>query len=121
MPSWAWNVLAHIKREYNFIMIGAGDWGQLPPVEEENIDFENSWIVKYMFNHCVYELVEVKRSNDKELLKDARAIRKNEKIDYSTYGTQEHPTALCFTNDAVNAINQKWNDYYAKQHKKQKI
>ena len=22
VPGWAWNALAHIKREYNFIMIG---------------------------------------------------------------------------------------------------
>ena len=104
-----------------FIIIGAGDWGQLPPVNEEHIDFENSWIVKYVFNYNLYKLVEVKRTNDKELLHDTRTIRHGGVIDYSTYGTCECPTALCHSNDAVNAINQTWNEYYAKQHSKTKI
>ena len=51
IPSWMWNIIAHIKEQYGFIIIGCGDWKQLPPVDEEDIDFENSWIVKYMFNH----------------------------------------------------------------------
>ena len=46
IPSWIWNILAHMKHEYGFIVIGAGDWGQLPAVGEDHIDFENSWIVK---------------------------------------------------------------------------
>ena len=58
IPSWIWNILAHLKHERNFIIIGAGDWGQLPPVHEEHIDFENSWIVKYVFNYNLYKLVE---------------------------------------------------------------
>ena len=59
IPSWIWNILAHLKRKHNFIIIGAGDWGQLPPVHEEHIDFENSWIVKYVFNYNLNEVVEV--------------------------------------------------------------
>ena len=96
-----------MKHEHNFIIIGAGDWGQLPPVQEEHIDFEKSWIVKYVFNYNLYKLVEVKGTNDKDLLRDTRAIRNGEAIDYSTYGTCEHPTALCYSNDAVNSINRK--------------
>ena len=69
----------------------------------------------------MYKLVEVKRTNDKELLHDTRTIRNGGVIDYSTYGTCECPTALCHSNDAVNAINQTWNEYYAKQHSKTKI
>ena len=41
IPSWIWNILAHIKKEYGFIFIGCGDWKQLAPVEEEHIDFES--------------------------------------------------------------------------------
>ena len=121
IPSWVWNTLAHLQNDHTSIITGAGDWGQLPPVNEEHIDFENSWIVKYVFNYNLYKLVEVKRTNDKELLHDTRTIRNGGVIDYSTYGTCECPTALCHSNDAVNAINQTWNEYYAKQFSKTKI
>ena len=110
IPSWIWNTLAHLRNEHNFIIIGAGDRGQLPPVNEEHIDFENSWIVKYVFNYNLYKLVEVKRTNDKELLHDTRTIRNGEVIDYLTYGTCERPTALRHPNDAVNAINKTWTE-----------
>ncbi len=40
IPSWIWNILAHMKHEHGFIIIGAGDWGQLPAVKEDHIDFE---------------------------------------------------------------------------------
>ena len=55
MPSWIWNIVGHLIHEHHFIIIGAGDWGQLPPVHEEQIDFEKSWIVKYVFNYNVYK------------------------------------------------------------------
>ena len=55
------------------------------------------------------------------LLHGTRTIRNGGVMDYSTYGTCECPTALCHSNDAVNAINQTWNEYYAKQHSKPKI
>ena len=118
IPSWIWNILAHMKYEHNFVIIGAGDWGQLPPVHEEHIDFESSWIVKYVFNYTLYKLVEVKRTNDKDLLRDTRAIRNGDTINYATYGALERPTALCFSNDAVNTVNKKSNEHYAKQHNK---
>jgi len=92
IPSWIWNILADLKYEHNFIIIGAVDWGQLPPVHEEHIDFENSWIVKCAFDYNLYKLVEVKRTNDRDLLRDTRATRNGEAMDYSTYGTCEHPT-----------------------------
>ena len=121
IPSWIWNILAHIKREHGFIIIGAGDWGQLPAVKEDHIDFENSWIVKYVFDYHLYMLIHVWRTEDKNLLKDTRAIRNGNTIDYSTYTAQEYPTALCHSNDAVDAINKKWNEYHAKQHIKTQI
>ncbi len=39
------------------------------------------------------------------------------KIDITTYGNVEYPSALCHTNDAVNAINKYWNEHNAKTHK----
>ena len=92
----------------------------MPPVQEEHHDFENSWIVKSVFNYNIYKLVEVKRTDDTDLLRDTRAIRNGEAIDYSAYGMCEHPTALCYSNDVVNGINSKWNEHYAKQHSRTK-
>ena len=34
IPSWLWNVIAHVKNQYGFIFIGCGDWKQLKPVDE---------------------------------------------------------------------------------------
>ena len=116
IPSWLWNVIAHVKEQYGFIFTGCGDWKQLKPVDEENIDFENSWIVKYVFNNTSYELTKVWRFNDSRLLRDAHAASNGESINFSDYKKEEYPLALCHTNDAVDAINKKWNDYYAAQH-----
>ncbi len=71
IPSWLWNILAHIKKQYNFIFIGCGDWKQLKPVEEEHINFQNSWIVKYIFNNKSFELTKIHRFNECQLLQDA--------------------------------------------------
>ena len=120
IPSWIWNILAHIKREYGFIFIGCGDWKQLAPVEEEHIDFENSWIVKYVFSRNLYQLTKVWRFNENELLQDAYAASNGDAIDFTKYNNQEHELALCHSNDAVDAINRRWNEHYAKQHKRTK-
>ena len=53
VPSWIWNIFAHIKQQYGFNMLGFGDWAQLRPVDEEHIEFENTEIVKYI-NICIY-------------------------------------------------------------------
>ena len=49
----------------------------------------------YLIIMYLHKLVEVKRTDDRDLLRDTRAVRNGEAIDYSTYGTCEHPTALC--------------------------
>jgi len=122
IPSWLWNIIAHIKEQYEFIIIGCGDWKQLPPVDEEDIDFENSWIVKYIFNNNSYELVKVWRFSESQLLQDAYSASKGDSINFSGYKEVEHPLALCHTNDAVDAINKKWNEHYAgKQTTKKEV
>lgn len=45
-----------------FILIG--DFRQLPPVQEENKDFENSWIIKWLCDFNKIELNVNKRSDD---------------------------------------------------------
>ena len=91
VPSWIWNILAHIKREYGFIFIGCGDWKQLAPVEEEHLDFENSWIVKYLFSRNVYQGMTIWRFNEDELLQGAHAVSDGGKIDFATFGTTTGP------------------------------
>ena len=120
IPSWLWNVLSHVKQQYGFIFIGCGDWKQLAPVDEEDIDFENAWLVKYMFNSNSYELTKVWRFNENQLLQDAYSASNGDKINFTKYQSTECELALCHTNDAVDAINKKWNEHYAKQHTKKK-
>ena len=120
IPSWLWNVLAHVKQQYGFTFIGCGDWKQLAPVDEEDIDFENAWLVKYLFNSNSYELTKVWRFNENQLLQDAYSASNGDKINFTKYQSTECELALCHTNDAVDAINKKWNEHYAKQHTKQK-
>ena len=66
-----WNVIAHIKNRFGFIFVGFGDFKQLKPIGEDEIDFKNSWIVKHVFSNNLCELTEVHRFKDNTLLQDA--------------------------------------------------
>ena len=46
-------------------------------------------------------------------MQDAKTYSNGEAIDFDKYGRTEHDLALCWTNQAVDAVNKKWNDYYA--------
>ena len=109
-----WNIIAHVKKLFGFIFCGFGDFKQLKPVEEEHIDFLNSWIVKYVFNNNLCELTEVHRFNESKLLQDAYTCANGGNIEFNDYTQEEHDLCLCWTNPAVNALNQKWNKHYAK-------
>ncbi len=61
-------------------------------------------------------MTKVWRFSESELLQDAHAAANGESIDFTKYGSIEHELALCYTNDAVDAINKKWNAHHAKQH-----
>ena len=109
-----WNIIAHVKKLFGFIFCGFGDFKQLKPVNEEHIDFLNSWIVKYVFNNNLCELTEVHRFNESKLLQDAYTCANGGNIEFNDYTQEEHDLCLCWTNTAVNALNQKWNEHYAK-------
>ena len=49
-----WNVIAHIKQQFKFTFCGFGDFKQLKPVNEEHIDFLNTWVIKYRFSIITY-------------------------------------------------------------------
>jgi hypothetical protein len=113
-----WNVIAQIQEQFEFIIIGFGDWAQLPPVNEEHIDFSNAWIVNKIFNGNRCELEYIHRFNDSHLKQDTNKCRNGEKIDFNKYGSKECNLSLCWTNSAVNKLNQKWNEYYSKDIEK---
>jgi hypothetical protein len=113
IPLWSWNILSHLKKQHKCIFIGCGDWKQLTPPEEEDIEFENLQMVKELFNYNSYELCKVWRFSDNELLQDAYKASNGEAIDYTTYGGGDTELSLCHTNDAVDAINKFWNQRHA--------
>ena len=46
--------MARVKKQNGFILIGCGDWKQIAPVDGEDNDFENAWLLKYLFNNNSY-------------------------------------------------------------------
>ena len=92
---------------------GFGDSKQLKPVSEEHIDFLNSWIVRYIFDNDSCELKEIHRFNENKLLQDAFKCANGENISFNDYTKEEHDLCLCWTNQAVDTLNAKWNKHYA--------
>ena len=70
----------------------------------------------HIFNNNLFELTQVHRFNDNSLLQDAYKCSNGGQIDLTQYGKTECDLSLCWTNRAVDAINKKWNEHYAKQH-----
>ena len=93
----------------------------MPPVDEEDIEFDQTWVVKYIFDTRWYELTKIWRFNECQLLQDAFTAKMGQTIDFTRYGNKVHDLAFCHTNDMVDAINQKWNEHYAKTTDKQKL
>ena len=60
---------------------------------------------KYCFNNTLYKLTEVHRFNDKEFFQDAEKCSNGEANDFSKYGHTEQDLVLCWTNQAVDAVN----------------
>ena len=78
-----WNVIAHIKERFGFIFVGFGDFKQLKPIGENEIDFKNSWIVKHVFGNNLCELTKVHRFKDDTLLQDAYKCSNGDAIDFN--------------------------------------
>ena len=53
------------------------------------------------------------------MLQDAYKCASGESIDFATYTKQEAQLSLCWTNQAVDALNERWNKHNAKNAKKQ--
>ena len=66
-----------------------------------------------MVNGTICELTNIHRFDGSKLLQDAHKCANGENIEFNDYTNEEHDLALCWTNQAVDAINQKWNKHYA--------
>ena len=115
-----WNILCHLKKEFGFVFIGFGDFKQLRPVGEEHIDFENTWLVKHLFNNNRCHLKTVYRFNENKLLQDAYECADGKSIDFKRYGNKECDLSLCWTNLCVDTLNSKYNEMHAKKYNKVK-
>ena len=105
-----WRILCHLENEFNFIFVGLGDFMQLKPVNEEHIDFQNSWLVKHLFNNNSCELAKVHRFDENKLLQDAHDCAYGKSIDFNRYGNQEQDLSLCWANACVDTLNSKYNE-----------
>jgi acyl transferase domain-containing protein len=66
-----------------------------------------------VLNNTICELTRVRRFSDNALLQDAYKCANGEDIDLGNYKTQEHELWVSRTNQAVDAINRKWNKHCA--------
>ena len=47
-------------------------------------------------------------------MQDAYKCANGENIEFNDYTKEEHGLCLCWINQAVNSLNQKWNAHFAK-------
>ena len=109
-----WGILAYIKKMYNFIFIGCGDFAQLKPVLEDDSEYQNSQVLKYIFdgNRCL--LTKIHRTNDEKLLNVLTSILEGNEIHDKEFGNKENDLNLCWSNACVDTINERKNNNYAK-------
>ena len=90
-----------------FIFIG--DFRQLPPVMEENKDFENSWIIKWLCDFNKIELNVNKRSDDvmTKLSLDALKTGTIDKDLFGKFDVWEADLHITYSNRTRKAINDK--------------
>ena len=111
-----WCILCHLKKDLIFIFLGLGDFMQLKPIGGEHIDFQNSWLVKHIFNNNCCQLTKVFRFDENKLLQDAFDCAYGKSIDFKRYVNNECELALCWTNLCVDTLNMKSNEKHAKSH-----
>ena len=99
-----WCILCHLKKEFNFVFVGFGDFKQLKPVNEERIDFHS----------C--NLTKVHRFDESKLLQDAYDCAYGESSDFKRYCNKACDLSLGWTNACVDTLNSKYNEKDAKSH-----
>ena len=86
-------------------------------MNEEHIDFQNSWLVKHLLNNnnsC--KLTKVHRFDENKLLQDAYGCAYDKGIDFKRYGNKECDLSLCWANLCVDTLNSKYNEKFANSY-----
>lgn len=116
MSSFFYPILRMIKANTNVKFIIIGDHNQLPPVDDENIDFFNSPILKELCDFNILELTENKRSDDK-LFNIHKELLSSGKFNKSLFQKATKLTAdnLCWKNSTRKEINRKCMEVFNKK------
>lgn len=108
--SQLWTYLMILKQYApNVKMVLVGDWRQLPPVGEEDRDFQNSDIIKILSDYAQVELVVNKRS-DCVMRGITDKVWETGKVEYSAFGKQPQDLSICFTNRTRKKLNKRMMD-----------
>lgn len=104
-----WKILETIKLYTNIPFILIGDYRQLPPVEDDPIDYINHSSVKYIADYNFVELTELQRYSE-ELAQVADDVYDDKQIDINNYPEHSHtPINLCYYNTTRKKINTLYN------------
>jgi len=112
-----WKQLFQLKRKYpNIPFLLCGDPRQLPPVEDENIDYFNHSTIHYICDYNVAELKFFEKCRyDKKLYDYLEKISLEQKLDIDipvnnfNINTKKG-TNICFSNNRRKHINKLYND-----------
>ena len=96
------------------LYFGLGGFKHVNPANEESVGYRNSWVVKYVFGNNLCDFKHIHRFSESKLLQDACKCANGENIELNHYSKEGHELCLCWANQAVNSLNQKWNAHYAK-------
>jgi len=101
-----WRLLAEVKKTLpKAVFILAGDYRQLPPIEEKPIDWFNSSIVKYIACHNRIDLI-VKQRYAQDLWDAAESL---DKSDFQ-HGSPLDAKHICYLNSTRKRLNALLND-----------
>ena len=65
----------------------------------------NGLVQMAMFNNNLCEFKQIHRFNESKLLQDAHTCANGKDIDFNSYSKEQPKLCLCWTNQAVDAIN----------------
>ena len=100
-----WQVLKGLREEFpNIKLILLGDFDQIPPIENDTRDYENSTMLKELSDWNKYIFTRNMRSDDKVFKLQLDILNEN-KIDFERFGRKRCNVNLCFTNRMRKLVN----------------
>jgi ATP-dependent exoDNAse (exonuclease V) alpha subunit len=117
-----WRLLCELKRLTKATFLLVGDYRQLPPVEESDIDYFEHPAIKWLCNSTRCELTEMKRY-DIDLWNVSEKVYEDDTYNpaelYDNVSIQEMSKShnICYTNRTRKRINEAVNNYMTKNKK----